>query len=447
MNAKVNSTISYKNILLVTLPIIFSGIAQNIVVVTDTAFLGQLGEQEIGAAGNAGIFYFVLIMAGMGLSTGSQIVIGRRNGEKNYAAIGNVFQKTLTMMLPLALLFFLFIIYLSPQILPGIVHSDNILQLSNEFLEYRAFGVFFTFINFCFIAFYIGTTRTRVLTYGTIIMAGANVFLDYSLIFGNFGFPELGMKGAALASSLSDVLAFIYFVTYTLVFTDYKKYNLFNKNAEYQASYKRIFTIGSPIILQNLLTLGSWLTFFVFIEFTGERDLAISHIIRSIYMVLMIPLMGFNQATNSLVSNLIGEGNSNLVIRLIGRIIILSTLITFVLVGLALLFQNQVIGVYTNDISLLEATKPVLHVISISIFFFSTSYIMFSGVTGTGKTRVSLLMEFINICIYLVSTYYIAFETNASIAVIWCSEFIYFTFLGLMAFFYLKRGNWQNANV
>lgn len=440
-------SITYKNIFSVALPIILSGVAQNIVVVTDTAFLGQLGDAEIGAAGNAGIFYFVLIMAGMGLTTGSQIIIGRRNGENNYNAIGSVFQKTITMMLPLALIFFLFVFFISPHLLQYIVKSDHILELSNEFLYYRSFGIFFAFVNFCFIAFYVGITHTKVLTYGTILIAGANIFLDYGLIFGNFGLPELGVKGAALASSISEGLAFIFFVIYTLVFTDYKKYNLFNRKSIFQASFKRIISIGSPIILQNILTLGSWLAFFIFIEYIGERELAISHIVRSIYMVLTIPLMGFSQATNSLVSNLIGARQQKQVLQLIKRIIILCSGITFLLVLLALIFQTEILTIYTSNGNLIEDSKPVLYVISISIFFFSTSYILFNGVTGTGNTKVSLLMEFLNICIYLVCTYFIAIVYNAPIEIVWCSEFIYFTFLGIMAYGYLKKGNWQNASV
>ena len=83
MSIKALNTISFKNIWLVSFPIILSNVAQNIVNVTDTAFLGHVGEIELGAAGNAGIFYFVMVMLGFGFSVGCQILIGRRNGEEN----------------------------------------------------------------------------------------------------------------------------------------------------------------------------------------------------------------------------------------------------------------------------------------------------------------------------------------------------------------------------
>ena len=83
--------ISYKNIWKIALPIIISGVAQNVVTVTDTMFLGRLGNVELGAAGNAGILYFLLVLSGMGFTTGAQIIIGRRNGEQNFTQIGKVF--------------------------------------------------------------------------------------------------------------------------------------------------------------------------------------------------------------------------------------------------------------------------------------------------------------------------------------------------------------------
>ncbi|MEX2380214.1 MAG: MATE family efflux transporter, partial [Vicingaceae bacterium] len=153
---------SYKSIWKISFPIILSGVAQNIVNVTDTAFLGRLGIVELGAAGNAGIFYYVLLVFGMGFTIGTQIIIGRRNGEGNLTAIGGLFNNGLFFLLPLALLIFLFIQMFSPYILAQLTHSANILEASLDFLKVRSFGIGFAFLNFLFIAFYTGITQTKV---------------------------------------------------------------------------------------------------------------------------------------------------------------------------------------------------------------------------------------------------------------------------------------------
>jgi len=440
-------SISYKNIWKIAFPIIISGVAQNVVNVTDTMFLGRVSNVALGAGGNSGIFYFVLVITGMGFTTAAQIIIGRRNGEKNYSEIGKVFDHCIYMVIPLSFLLFFFIRYCSPYLLEVIIKSPAILEASKEYLHYRAFGIFVAFLNFSFIAFYVGTTQTKMLIYVTITMMLVNVFLDYSLIFGNFGFPEMGIKGAAIASVIAETTALLFFIIYTYKKIDLKKYNLFTFKNFDATILKRILSIGSPIMIQSFLSLGSWFTFFIIIEKLGEKELAISHIIRSIYMVLMIPLFGFSSATNSLVSNLIGQGKSDLVLTLIKKITLLSLLSTAVVLSFNLLFQKEMIGFYTNDAQLILETLPTLNIISFTMFFFAVAFILFNGVNGTGNTRTSLLIETITISIYLAATYYIAIVLKSSLPIVWCSEFIYFTFLGVLSFAYLKWGNWKKVSI
>ena len=439
--------ISYKKIFFIALPIIISGVAQNVINVTDTMFLGKLSEVALGAGGNAGIFYFILVITGMGFTTGAQIIIGRRNGEENYHEIGRVYDHTVYFILPLGFLLFFFIKYWSPELLSPITKSKNILEASVEYLNYRSFGILFAFLNFTFIAFYVGTTKTGILIYTTIILMLVNVFLDYALIFGNFGFPKMGIEGAALASVFAEVAALIFFIIYTYLKVDLTKYQLFKFKSFDKSIFKRILKVGSPIMLQNFLSLSSWFVFFMIIEKLGERDLAISHIIRSIYMVLMIPLFGFSSATNTLVSNLIGQGNSDLVMTLIKRVIIMSLASTLIMFALTHFIPTQILGFYTNDNELIQASLSTLTVISFTMFFFSIAFILFNGVSGTGNTKASLLFEFITITIYLVATHYIAITLKSSLPYVWCTEFIYFSLLGSMSFIYLKWGNWRKVQI
>ena len=441
------TAITYKNIWKVSFPIILSGVAQNIVNVTDTAFLGRVGAIEIGAAGNAGIFYFVILMLGLGFSTGSQIVIGRRNGEENFNEIGKLVENSLYFLIPLALLVFLFFQFLAPPLLEILTKSPEILDASNEYLNVRSWGIFFAFVNFTFIAFFVGTIKTNILIYSTFIQAFTNVLFDYLLIFGNWGFPEMGISGAALASVISEVVAMLYFLFYIYTYVDRKKYELFDFHRFERKKLQKMLSISAPIMLQNFASLGAWLIFFMIIEQIGEKELAISHIIRSIYMVMMIPMFGFSQATNTLVSNIIGRGRSGNVISLTKKIMLLSLACTTLFIPLNLFFPSEILSIYTNNESLIAAAISVLYVISGSMLLFSVSFILFSAVTGTGKTKQSLLLELTSIFIYLIGTYIIGVYYDFPIEIVWCSEFIYFGMMGLMSYSYLKWGNWQNAKV
>jgi len=442
-----SQSISFRNIWKVSLPIIFSGVAQNIVNVTDTAFMGRVGITELGAAGNSGIFYFVLLVLGIGFTIGCQIIIGRRNGEKNFQEIGSLFNTALLFLLPLALIIFILVKLFSPFLLAELTSSAAILKASNAYLSIRIWGIFFAFVNFLFIAFFTGITETKVLTKATFLQAITNVILDYLLIFGIAGFPEMGIAGAALASVISEFVAFIYFFYFTRQKVDREKYQLYLKLKFTTKKLQRIMKVAFPIMLQNFMALTSWLIFFMIIEQIGEKELAVSHIARSIYMVLMIPLFGFSSATSTLVSNVIGQGKQGLVLTLVKRVVILSLGCTLLFMPALLFFPTAVLSIYTNNIELIDASYPVINVICGSMLFFSVAYIVFSAVTGTGKTLISMGIEFSSIFIYLIGAYLIGVHFKMPLSIVWCSEFIYFTLMGGISILYLKFGNWKNSIV
>jgi putative MATE family efflux protein len=440
---------TYSTIWKVSIPIILSGVAQNIVNVTDTIFLGRVSEVDLGAAGNAGIMYFVLALTGMGFTTGSQILVGRRNGENKLTSVGPIIDQTLYFMFVYGLLILAFFKWLSPLFLESIVNSPAILSASKEFIDVRAYGIIPAFLNFTFIAFFVGITRTRVLTYSMLIMSGVNVVFDYVLIFGNYGFPEMGIQGAALASVIAESVTCVYFIIY-IVFSskNYPKvYHLFNLPKVDMLKIRHLFSVSWPIMIQNFMSISSWFVFFIIIEQMGENELTVSHIIRSIYMVLMIPLFGFSNATNTLVSNYIGAGRHTEVLALIKKIVILSLMCTFLALVANLFFPHKIIALYTNNPIIQSATYDTLQVINFSMFFFCTAFIVFNGVTGTGNTKVSLLIESINITIYLSSAFLIVHLFNPSIDQVWYSEFIYFSFLGGMSWWYLRSGKWKRLKI
>jgi Na+-driven multidrug efflux pump len=97
-----STTITYKQIWKIAFPIIIGLVAQNLMVVIDTAFLGRLGEVTLGAAAIGGIFYLCMVMLGTGFAVGTQILIGRRNGEKRHRNIGRIFDHSMYVMVALA---------------------------------------------------------------------------------------------------------------------------------------------------------------------------------------------------------------------------------------------------------------------------------------------------------------------------------------------------------
>lgn len=438
---------SKKHIIKISSPILLSLLAQNIIQVIDTAFLGRVGEIELGASALAGIIYIALYTLGFGFSMGSQILIGRRNGEENYSKIGEiVIQGVLFLLIP-AIVLIPVLRYAAGEWLPMMFNSQNVAGAVTEYLEWRVFGIIFAFTNVMFRAFYIGIARTKVLTLNALVMAVVNVIFDYGLIFGNLGMPEMGIGGAALASIIAEFASTIFFVLYTFKTIDLEKYG-FRITRFRWAVVKRILNISIFMMMQYLFSIVTWMLFFVFIEnYLGERPLAVTNIVRSFYTIFTIPSHALGSATSTLVSNTIGAGKRDEVLPLLRRLSFLSLAVMLVVIAVVSVIPRVMIHIYTDDPSLINDTVAPLYVLISSLPLYSIGTVLFSGVSGTGNTRTALKFEIITLVFYLAYMLLVIAYLQLSVAVAWTTEHVYWVFLLVLSFLYLRSGKWKEKEI
>ena len=431
----------------ITYPIFLGLLAQNIINVTDTAFLGRVGEVALGAAGMGGLYYICIFTIAFGFSTGAQILIARRNGEQRYHNIGPLVIQGSLFMLGLALLFILFSRYFAGDIMRLLISSDEVWQATQEFLTYRIWGFFFISLSVMFRALYIGITRTKVLTLNALVMAITNVFLDYTLIFGHFGFPRLGIQGAAIASVMAEAISVLFFVVYTFVRVDYRKYGL-NRFGRFRLdTLWQILSISVFTMLQYFISLTTYFMLFVVVEHLGVRALAIANIVRSLYMILLIPINSLSMTANTLVSNTIGEGHTDQVIAVIRRVALWSVSIMAVVLLCVVLFPTGILAVYTNDAALIAESIPSVYVIAAALVLSSFAFVVFNGVTGTGNTQASLVIEMTTLVFYALFIYWSGRIMRYPVAVCFGAEIIYYVGLLSLSVLYLRRAKWQNKRI
>ena len=424
-------------------PIMISLVAQNIVNVTDTAFLGHVGAIELGASAIGGLFYITLFMVAYGFTTGVQILIARRHGEKDYPAIGSIFDNGFYFLAFLTLVLTVLILIFGAQILRPFIASADVFHASTIYLKYRIFGLFFASSALLFRSFYTGIAFTKYISISAAIMAGLNVILDYGMIFGKLGFPEMGIAGAGLASSISEACALLFFFAITARKAHLAKYKLFTFVKPDLSIIKSTLDVSLYIMIQFVLSHAVWLGFFLLIEKMGETSLAVSNIIRSIYMLLMIPAWAMSSATSSIVSNAIGAGFPKQVIPIVKKILVFSMGIMLIIVMLALFIPHFMISIYTSDIRLQEASVASYYIILGAVFLFSATIVLFNGVLGTGNTRSGLAIEITTLSLYLVFAWLLAVKLRQPIEVVWLCEYMYAIMLGSLSWIYLRKGKWE----
>ena len=438
--------ITSKEIWSIALPIMLGNMAQTIINFTDTAFLGHLGVIALGASMLAGLFYFVFTTVATGFAIGIQIIIARRYGEGNYGRIGIIFEHGSLFVLILGSILFSILYFFSDQLLYLLIDSPNIYDASIEYIKYRRYGIMFVCFNFLYRALYIGISDTKVITYSTIIMAIVNIFLDYCLIFGNFGLPEMGIGGAALASFWAEVSAFVFFTIYSYIKLTKKDYGMFKIHKLEPELMGRILKIATPTMIQKLFSFSVWFIFFILIEKMGETATGISSIVRSVYMILITPCFAFATTTNTIVSRIIGEGHSDQVFSTIFKILKNCMLCTIPIIILVAIFPMQIIRIYTDDLNLAQLVIPSIYVICAGTVFQGIGNAYFEAVSGTGNTSAALYLEAVILVIYVAFIWMMTHLTT-NVHWVWTAEIIYGALLGIFCFIYMKFAKWNKKHI
>ena len=438
--------ITSKEIWSIALPIMLGNMAQTIINFTDTALLGHLGVIALGASMLAGLFYFVFTTVATGFAIGIQIIIARRYGEGNYGRIGIIFEHGSLFVLILGSILFSILYFFSDQLLYLLIDSPNIYDASIEYIKYRRYGIMFVCFNFLYRALYIGISDTKVITYSTIIMAIVNIFLDYCLIFGNFGLPEMGIGGAALASFWAEVSAFVFFTIYSYIKLTKKDYGMFKIHKLEPELMGRILKIATPTMIQKLFSFSVWFIFFILIEKMGETATGISSIVRSVYMILITPCFAFATTTNTIVSRIIGEGHSDQVFSTIFKILKNCMLCTIPIIILVAIFPMQIIRIYTDDLNLAQLVIPSIYVICAGTVFQGIGNAYFEAVSGTGNTSAALYLEAVILVIYVAFIWMMTHLTT-NVHWVWTAEIIYGALLGIFCFIYMKFAKWNKKHI
>lgn len=438
----------YKTILGVAVPLMISSFIQSIVLITDAAFLSRYDTIAFDAAGNGGLLYVTMFAALMGMSDGSQILIARRIGQDNESAVGRIFGTSVFTLAFFAVVLFLILQTLIPFILPIYSKNQDLAFAQIDFLEVRSFALFFSIITLSIQAFLYAIGKTWVVMVSAFLVAISNILMDYLFIFGSgTSIPEMGLKGAALASTAADGLGMLFLVSFLIFSKERKSFQLFSYFSFDFTSMKELIKVGSPLFLQGFLALATWTIFFTWIEQMGKFELTVSQNIRAIYFLAFVPIWGFAATTKTYISQYLGRKDYDSILRIQKRIALLSFSFLFLFCHGAFFYPDKYVLLINPEEEYVQKSAEILRYIATSIFIFSLSSVLFQTINGSGNTRITFIIEIICVGVYLISSYIFIKVLKADIYWVWTVEYIYFISLGVFSFMYLKFSNWKYKKI
>ncbi|TMB40684.1 MAG: MATE family efflux transporter [Deltaproteobacteria bacterium] len=436
-----------KTVWAVSLPIVFAEISETIVHVTDTAFLARVGVAELGAIALADTIYELATVPMVALVDGIQILTARRAGQRRDEAVGETFNLGLALLTVVSLVLTLGLRVASPRLTGLVVASDDVGTAVEAFVPVVAIGTVFHAANLAYSALLVTLSRTRVLIPATILLAATNLFLGYCLVFGNLGFPRLGIEGAAWGSVGAEVVTCAYLTAHVLRHIDVRRYALLRLPRLDGRLTGSLCSVSFPVGLQALMEGLRWFVFFVLADRLGEEALATSNVVYSFYAVLRIPTEGFSETTCSMVSHMIGSGRARGVEHLLWEVIRPSYLVTLPFAALILLFPRPLLSLFVGDPQVIEASVRCLRVVAASMLVVIPGQIWFVSVSGTGDTRAAFLIELALTATILLVAYVAGFSLGLPPEYVWTSLPLGWLLCLSLSYRWVQAGRWRRLTI
>ena len=451
---KSNRPPGYKTLFAVSLPLVLSMAATTVMEFTDRVFLANYAIDAIAAAIPAGIAAFLVLTFFTGVTTYLNVFVAQYTGAGSYRQIGLCIWQGLYFT-ALATVFLVGLSFTARQIFALGGHPPEVQQLECIYFRILCLGGGLNVLGTCLASFFTGQGKTRPVLLINLIGMAVNIPLDYALINGIGIFPEMGIRGAAIATVCAWALIALLYTG--LVFDRYneRRYGMLTQRSFDVRLFLRIIRKGGPAALQFTMDVLAF-TFFVFmVGRLGKVELAVSNIAFSIQSIAFMPAFGFSMGLSTLVGQSLGRNDVPGAVQFTRQTI--RVLLTYtLLVGLLFFTAPQwILGVFIMESGshtaypqLFSQGVVVLRIMALFIAF-DAMYFTFIGVLkGAGDTRfIMWSIGLATLVVMMLPLTIIVEFTGWGLFACWINLTLYVLTLFAVSLWRYRRGRWRAIRV
>ncbi len=402
-----------KQIFKIAIPLIFQQLSSQLQVWVDRAMLGHVDPQYFSAVGNVLVSYYAVTAIITAICGGTTILIAQNIGAKNELQSKNYAECSFLGNSIFPLLGFLFFFFASNYMFKLMGVQSPIIEYSTSYIKIIAFTLLILGPVSTSVSIMQGIGITKIIMLSGIISNVLNILLDWVLIFGKFGFQQMNIEGAALASVISNFATMPIIIGYVFLNKNIPfKINIKKTFAFNWSLYKNVLKIGFPSGLEFMLwNVGS---LFV-ISFLNRLDIMATGIYTLVFSIETLPLflyMGFANAALTLVGHKTGANDHRQAIGVGFRCQRFSLFICAIMAMLFFIFSKGILKLFTNDMSLIEYAYPFLMFVSITIFPKSINNVIGLGIRGMGDTKWMLYGQIFGTVLVIILSYVLIFTAN-----------------------------------
>jgi MATE family multidrug resistance protein len=389
----------------------------NIMDIVDTAMIARLGNAALAGTGFANFLFFVSFSVTVGISAGVQTLTARYLGNGQRHRCAEPLNAGLVIIGGYGLVFWALLAWLGPILLSLFSNDPTVKNLTITYFLWRIPGLMGIGWAICFRSFWNGIKRPRI--YMLILLAthGVNVILNWLLIFGHWGFPEWGVKGAAAGSTIA---LYIGIIAYATVTWRYQSITGAVMHWPTKRMLKSVMRLGGPLAVdQWLFSIFLLAMFWVFGQM-GTQASAVAHVVISCALFLFLPGLGMGMASLTLVSESLGKGNINDAKQWAWDIIMLGIPLLAITGSILVWFPKPILSVFINDPATLAMAIPPFQLDMLMMWCLCIGSICLESLVGAGATRFVMLFKVVmRYGILFPGSYILAIMTHHGLWGVW----------------------------
>ncbi len=381
----------YKAIFMMGWPIALSLLLQNSYGLVDMFWVGRLGANAVAAVSLVGLTFFIVFAAAQLFGSGIISIVSRAFGEKNFKKVSYSAKQGIIITGFAGILMSAFFFTLSKEIVSFIGAKGKVVPLAQGYLIWIAPGIIFQLLSFDINFSMRGTGDTIRPMIIMIIATIVNIVLDPILIFGIGPFPKMGVKGAALATVIAQIVS----VLYAIYVASSQKFELkVNWKEPIKIDFnviKTILAIGIPFGFQFVMMSVRALILMKFVSKFSMAAVASVGIVMRIIQISNLPIISIGIATTTLVGQNIGANKRNRVLESSVKAIFLNFIITSAFVLFFEIFAKPILGIFINDKTVISMGIPLMRITAGFLFFQGLTIILTSVFRGSGYSLPPLI--------------------------------------------------------
>ena len=365
-------------------------VSQNLLNIVDTAMVGFLGNAALAAVGLGGFVVFLCQALVLGFSTGVQSTAARKKGAGELDRAAAILNTALLLVLLIAPALSIVLIQFAEPAYPVLNADAAVIDAGVPYLEWRLGAIVFVGINFVFRGYWNALDLSRLYMTTLILMHGCNIILNYALIFGKLGAPELGVTGAGMASAISMAIGTVIYVY--LGFRHVRK-DGFLRHLATRSETASLIRIALPSGLQQLFFAAGLVTMLWIIGRIGTPELAAANVLITILLFAILPGLALGIACTTLVGQALGKGDKDDAYLWAWDVAKISGILLAILGLPIVLIPDLVLSIFIHEAATRELAYWSMLAMGFTMPIEALGFAFMHGLLGAGDARRVMLVS------------------------------------------------------